>query len=126
MPRKKTDSVEEPKKTRKVAEKKTEKKTKKKVITPIAEASTVDDLLDCYVQNLNLVKQLKALGFKPKNAKGMTYREAIICGQITNAVRGDLDAYKAVMADAGKKEKMPLEEFVLGNGTYPMEELMGG
>ena len=137
MPRKKTDSAEKPKKTRKRAEKKTEdgKKVgtkrqtvpkKKKVVAPVLQTSTVDDLLDCQVQNPNLVNQLTALGFRSKNPEGMTYREAIIAGQITNAVRGDIDAYKAVMADAGKREMMPLEEYVLGDTRFPMEFMIGG
>ena len=124
MPRKKAEAVKE-KPKKKAVRKKAEKKAEKKVVTPM-ETSLVDGLLDCVVQNPKLVSQFNQLGFKSRNPEGMTYREAIVCGQIANAVKGNTRAYIAVMESVNKEERMPLEEFVLGNGHYPMEDLVGG
>ena len=127
MPRKKAAETAEPKKTRKPRAKKTEEKVEKRVVPRAVETSSVDDLLDCKMQNTSLVNQLKALGFKSKDPEGMTFREAIICGQITQAVKGDLKAYRAVMDYAGKdKTRMPLEDYVLGSMGLVVDELIGG
>ena len=60
-------------------------------------SGSMDDLTDCVVNDPTLVARLNALGFKSKNPNGMTYKEAIMCSQIANAVKGDLKSYKAVV-----------------------------
>ena len=84
----------------------------------------VDDLTGCIVNNPMLIAQLKALGFKSKNPEGMTFKEAMICSQIANAVRGDLKSYQEVMKYS-KASKTPLEQFVDGIGFEAMDILTG-
>ena len=78
-------------------------------------SATVDELADCVLNNPALVGQLNALGFKSKNPNGMTFKEAMICSQIANAIKGDLKSYRAVMDYTEKKSTMPLKNFVDGN-----------
>lgn len=79
----------------------------------VNKSGNVDDLANCVMINPTLVSQLEALGFKSKNpGGGMTFKEAMICSQIANAVRGDIDAYRAVMDYAGCDKKTPLEKFI--------------
>ena len=74
----------------------------------------VDDLANCVMVNPGLVSQMEALGFRSKNPEGMTFKEAMICSQIANAVRGDIKAYRAVMDYADVPKKTPLEAFLDG------------
>lgn len=98
-----------------------------KVVNRRVDTSSVDDLANCVVANPNLVSQFKALGFKSKNPEGMTFKEAMICSQIASAIKGDLRSYRAVMDYTDKqKNRMPLEEFVMGDMDFPMEDMIGG
>ena len=124
MPRKKAEETAEKKPAVRRAKKKTTEKVKEKVVA--SKVSSVDDLMNCVVNNPNLIRQLESLGFKSKNKGGMTYREAMICGQITNAVKGDLKAFRAVMDYAEKQEQMPLEDYVRGSMSLVMEDMIGG
>lgn len=132
MARKKREETEKQpelkvKKPRKAAKRVAAEKAEKKpeVQKQIENVSgSVDELADCVLNNPVLVAQLKALGFESKNPNGMTFREAMICSQIANAVRGDLKAYQEVMKYT-KTQKSPLERFVAGVEDLPMEILTG-
>lgn len=83
-------------------------------------SGTVEELANCVLNNPVLVAQLKSLGFESKNPAGMTFKEAMICSQIANAIRGDLKSYQAVMEYSKKEARMPLKEFVNGGGKIPL------
>ena len=79
-------------------------------------SATVSDMLENVVESPAVVQGLTALGFKSKNPGGMTFKEAIIASQISNAVRGDLQSYRSVMDYAEKgQESSPLLDFVKSN-----------
>jgi hypothetical protein len=83
----------------------------------------VDYLADCVVNNPALIGQLEQLGFKSKNPKGMTFREAMMCSQISNAIRGDIKAYRAVMDYAGEKRMRPIDKLLQNNRKRPIDKL---
>lgn len=79
-------------------------------------SASVNEMAECIVKNPSLIKQLEGLGFQTKNPSGMTFKEAIIASQIESAMKGDLQAYRAVMDYAGKdEESCPLLDFVKEN-----------
>ena len=87
-----------------------------KSIIPFSKSATVNEMAGCVIGNKTLVAQLEAMGFKSKNPGGMTFKEAIIASQIGNAMKGDIQAYRAVMDYAEKDtESSPLIDFVQAN-----------
>lgn len=77
-------------------------------------SGSMDDLTDCVVNDPGLVDKLNALGFRSKNPKGMTYKEAIMCSQIANAVKGDLKSYRAVVEMMRPNKTPPLVSYLSG------------
>ena len=118
-PRKKKDTS-----VKKVSKKK--KATKKEDILETAaffDPADVDYLADCVVNNPALVRQLEQLGFKSKNPEGMTFREAMMCSQISNAIKGDIKAYRAVMDYAGEKGARPIDRLLQNNRKGPIDKM---
>jgi hypothetical protein len=85
-------------------------------------SSSMDDLAECVVKDPMLVAKLNALGFKSKNPNGMTYKEAIMCSQIANAVKGDLRSYKAVVEMMRQDKTPPIVGF-FGNGQRTVMDI---
>lgn len=77
--------------------------------------STVDDLANCTVVDPALVQEMESAGFRTKNPDGMTYRELMICSQIMNAAKGDVQAFRSLMDHMNGAEDYPLVSFVRNN-----------
>ena len=79
-------------------------------------SGTVNEMANCVVKNKALVHQLEQLGFVSKNPDGMTFKEVMICSQIANAAKGDLDSYRAIMDYKDQDlSGSPLESYLNGN-----------
>lgn len=98
MPRKKKEKIE----------------IKEEPIEEKVASTTMNDLADCVVEDQALVARLNAMGFKTKNPKGFTYREAMMCSLIANAVRGDLKSNNAVLEMMQSEKKPPLVSYLGG------------
>ena len=85
-------------------------------------SNAVSDMMSCTMNNPALVAQLKALGFESKNPDGMTFEEAMICSQISMAVRGDYKAYQTVMGMRENEAVSPLEKFLEENTVKAKKE----
>lgn len=127
VPRKKSAKTKTKKSEKKVTKRGSEKSKKDAVVSdPVTfyDPANVDYLADCVVKNPGLIAQLEQLGFKSKNPEGMTFREAMMCSQISSAVRGDIDAYKAVMNYSGGKKSRPIDRLLEdGNRLRPIDRL---
>ena len=75
-------------------------------------AQKIEDFLGCVVESPVLLSQLSQLGFKTEEP--MTFEDALICSQISSAVRGDVNAYKQITG-LRKMSSMPLEDFLVEN-----------
>ena len=64
---------------------------RKKEMKEYAEA-----ILSCLVKDDKLIKQLNKLGAKPASKKGYNFYEAMIIGQIAEAIKGNTKAYNAI------------------------------
>lgn len=84
----------------------------------IVKSKDIRELAEEKVNNPNLHRGLLMNGFRPANGDYFTFDEAMQCSQISSALRGDLDAYNAVMKQMKEKKKSPLEQYLKDNGIY--------
>lgn len=75
----------------------------------------INNLLKCDIQNSAVKAQFLNLGFKFEREDEISFEEAVVCAQITQAMRGDQKSYEQLMKDSKNDGLMPLEEFVRGN-----------
>ena len=73
------------------AQKSAEARRQKKTLKQYAES-----LLSCIVKDEKLERQLQKLGMSPDDGKKYTFYEAMIIGQIAQAVKGNTSAYNAI------------------------------
>lgn len=77
----------------------------------MSDVDVFDYLADCKLHNPELEHKLKQLGFVPKEADAITFREAMACSLISSAVKGDISAYKTLMGNK-KDERPPLQAYM--------------
>lgn len=101
---------------KKGGEKSGEARRKKKMLKEYAE-----QILACVVKDVRLETQFKKFGIKPDSKGKYTFYEAMIIGQIAQAVKGNTQAYNAI-----KETIEPKNEIGAGNveDLTPLAELL--
>lgn len=80
-----------------------------------------ESILSCLVKDDKLTRQFEKLGIDPTNGKKYTFYEAMIIGQIAQAVKGNTQAYNAI-----KDTVEPKDSFVgvVVEDLSPLAELL--